>query len=77
MTYTPKENDYVKWKGHEGWVYFKDDFCVTIEIGTKNRKYPIKTKSTIHHKDHILLVCYKYQWHELEYLASRKSKYDS
>ena len=33
MSYQPKVNDYVIWKHHvRGWVYFKCDQYVTIEI---------------------------------------------
>jgi hypothetical protein len=33
--YTPKVNDYVKWKNLEGWVYFRDDEYITIENAPK------------------------------------------
>ena len=30
MKYIPQVDDYVKWKGHQGWVYFKCDECISI-----------------------------------------------
>ena len=73
MTYEPQVNDYVKWNHHEGWIYFKGDEYVTIELGT----YPKHDDLVPMHKMyHVLLVCYNYQWHELKYVRTRKSKYD-
>ena len=37
MTYEPKVDDYVKWKTHEGWVYFKCAESISIEIGVKDK----------------------------------------
>jgi hypothetical protein len=71
--YIPKVNDYVKWKHFDGWVYFKDDFYITIEIAVKEKKC---NKGTYHKKDHLLVVCYHNQWKELEYVKSRGSKYE-
>ena len=69
MTYVPQVDDYVKWKDHEGWVYFKCDQSLSIEIGVKDKKCCLGTR---HKKDHILLVCYSFQWHELEYVKNRR-----
>jgi hypothetical protein len=71
--YNPKVNDYVKWKHLEGWVYFKDEEYVSIEIAVKDK---VCDKGTHHKKDHLLVLCYYNQWHELEYVASRESVYD-
>ena len=71
--YTPKVNDYVKWKHIEGWVYFRDDEYITIEIAVKDK---VCNKGSFHKKEHILVVCYPNQWKELEYVKSRASKYD-
>lgn len=71
--YKPEVNDYVKWKNLEGWVYFKDEQYISIEISVKDK---ICNKGTHHKKDHLLVLCYYNQWHELEYVKSRKSKYD-
>ena len=37
MKYNPQVDDYVKWKNHEGWVYFKCDQSISIELGVKDR----------------------------------------
>lgn len=71
--YSPKVNDYVRWKDLEGWVYFKDDEYITIEIAVKDKKC---NKGTYHKKDHLLVICYHDQWDELEYIKSRGSQYD-
>ena len=81
MHYIPRLNDYVKWTnslGHtvEGWVYFVDEEYITIEIGVKPRpqcQYSNR-KKPLHKMIHTLLLCYPYQWHELEYIKSRKSR---
>ena len=36
MNYIPQVDDYVRWKDHEGWVYFKCDQSISIEIGVKD-----------------------------------------
>ena len=74
MSYIPKVNDYVKWRTHQGWVYFESPEYISIEIGVKD-KYCCK-HGTYHKKDHILLVCPSWQWHELEYIKTRKSCHD-
>ena len=71
--YIPKVNDYVKWKHMEGWIYFRDDEYISIEIAVKEKKC---NRGTHHKKDHLLILCYHNQWHELEYVKSRQSKYD-
>jgi hypothetical protein len=76
MTYNPKVNDYVKWNNHEGWVYFKCDEYLTIELGTTPKLHCEYTKNKLHQKNHILLVCYRYCWDELNYVRTRKSKYE-
>ena len=69
MTYIPQVDDYVKWKNHEGWVYFKCDVSISIEIGVKD---VICDKGTCHKKNHILLVCPNFYWDELEYIKHRR-----
>ena len=72
--YIPKVNDYVKWKHMEGWVYFKDEQYISIEIGVKEKRCD---KGIPHHKkDHLLVLCYHNQWSELEYVTSRESVHD-
>ena len=70
MKYIPQVDDYVKWKNQEGWVYFKCDESISIELGVKDK---ICTLGTRHKKDHILLVCYCFQWDELEYVKNRRN----
>lgn len=69
MSYSPEVDDYVKWKDHEGWVYFKCEHSISIELGVKDI---VCDKGTCHKKNHILLVCYSFQWHELEYVKNRR-----
>ena len=71
--YKPKVNDYVRWKNLEGWIYFKDDTYVSIEIAVKDK---VCNKGSFHKKDHLLVLCYYNQWNDLEYVKSRQSKYD-
>ena len=80
--YEPQVDDYVKWTTalgmvHEGWVYFKchptpkkkgfphTDHYITIELGVRDMQ-PEQAKTSLHKKNHVLLLCYHYQWHELE-----------
>ena len=37
MNYIPQVDDYVRWKNHEGWVYFKCDQSISIELGVKDK----------------------------------------
>ena len=80
MNYTPKLNDYVKWKNShtdiEGWVYFKDSEYITIEIGVRCKDEEDIVNCPIHHKTHCLVVCYPQYWKELTYVKSRTDKYD-
>ena len=69
MSYSPEVDDYVKWKDHEGWVYFKCEHSISIELGVKDI---VCDKGTCHKKNHILLVCYSFSWHELEYVKNRR-----
>ena len=69
MNYIPQVGDYVKWKNHEGWVYFMCDESISIELGVKEKKCKLGTH---HKKDHLLLVCPNFLWHELEYVKNRR-----
>ena len=71
MKYIPQVNDYVKWKNHEGWIYFKCDDSISIEIGVKDKVDHVHGPS-FHKKNHILLVCPNFQWNELEYVKNRR-----
>ena len=86
--YEPQIDDYVRWTTalgmvHEGWVYFKCDptpqkrgwrkseHYITIELGVQNKSKEECEKS-LHKKNHVLLLCYHTQWHELEYVKNRR-----
>jgi len=74
MSYKPQVNDYVKWKHDlEGWVYFQDDDYITIEVSTRHKGSEGHPE---HKKYHLLVLCYRNQWKELEYVTSRESKYE-
>lgn len=75
--YEPQVNDYVKWtKGVEGWVYFKDNEYITIEIGVKPKNKENYEACSIHRNDRLMVLCYHSQWKELEYVKSRESIYE-
>ena len=69
MKYIPQVDDYVKWKDHEGWVYFKCDQTISIELGVKD-KVCHEHGASFHKKNHILLVCPNFCWNELEYVKT-------
>ena len=86
--YEPQVDDYVRWTTalgmvHEGWVYFKChtepkkkgfpkvEHYITIELGVQNKSKEECQKS-LHKKNHVLLLCYHYHWHELEYVKNRR-----
>ena len=90
--YEPQVDDYVKWTTelghvHEGGVYFKCDYTpkkkgfhqtehyITIELGVRNKPEE-ETKKSLHKKNHVLLLCYHYQWHQLEYVTNRRDNID-
>ena len=76
MTYIPQVDDYVVWKrpGHsdEGWVYFKCDEYITIEVRVKDKPVCEYTKEEKHKKIHVLVVCYSFYWEELQYIKNRR-----
>jgi hypothetical protein len=78
MSYTPKINDYVKWKSHiEGWVYFASQDYITIEVDVRP-KDPINYEAcSIHRNERLLVLCYSNQWKELKYVRSRESVYET
>ena len=67
--YYPQVNDYVKWKGLEGWVYFKCDEYITIEIGVKDKTDDLVPQ---HKKTHCCVLCFPENWNELEYVKNRR-----
>ena len=91
--YEPQVDDYVRWTTalgmvHEGWVYFKCDptpqkkgfpkseHYITIELGVKDMPYE-QARTSLHKKTHVLMVCYHYLWHELEYIKNRRDSMDT
>lgn len=77
MSYEPQVNDYVRWKkGVEGWVYFKDREYLTIEESVRPKDKTNYKACSIHRNDRLLVVCYKEQWSELEYVKTRQSVYE-
>ena len=77
MSYKPKVNDYVKWKkGVEGWIYFKDREYITIEYNVRPKTEENYQHCPIHANERVLVVCYKEDWEELEYIKSRESIYE-
>ena len=90
--YEPQVDDYVRWTTalgmvHEGWVYFKGEpepkkkgfskveHYITIEIGVTDKPTEECQKS-LHKKNHVLLLCYHTNWHELEYIKNRRDDID-
>ena len=86
--YEPQVDDYVRYTTalgivHEGWVYFKCDpitkkrgfrqveHYITIELGVRDMPYE-QQKTSLHKKNHVLLLCYHSNWHELEYIKNRR-----
>ena len=79
--YVPKLHDYVKWHTktgmtHEGWIFYCGEDHISIELGVTDKKFCDLTSHHKHRKNHILLVCYKYYWHQLEYVKRRKDFWD-
>jgi hypothetical protein len=79
MNFEPKVNDYVKWengKDVEGWVYFKCEQYITIETSVRPKHKDDLKVSSLHKNDRVLVLCYQFQWKELDYIRSRKSIYE-
>ena len=75
--YTPSVNDFVVWtKGVEGWVYFKCEDYITIEYSVRPKDELNYRACSIHANERSLVICYKEQWEELEYIKSRTSIYE-
>jgi len=75
--YEPQVNDYIKWsKGIEGWVYFKGDEYITIEVNVRPKNCENYEACSLHRNDRLLVLCYVSQWKELEYVKSRESVYE-
>ena len=77
MSYEPQVNHYVKWtKGVDGWIYFKCEEYVTIEYNVRPKDEVNLECCPIHKNDRLLVICYKEQWYQLEYIKSRESVYE-
>jgi len=77
MSYEPQINHYVKWtKSVEGWVYFKSKDYITIEVFVKPKNEENVQHCSLHKNERVLVVCYPYQWNQLEYIKSRTSIYE-
>lgn len=71
--YEPQVDDYVKWtKNIEGWVYFKDEEYITIEVSVKPKNKENYQACSLHRNDRLLVLCYREQWGQLEYVKRRE-----
>ena len=80
MKYEPQVNDYVKWnngKGVEGWVYFKGNQYITIEVNVRPKDAENLYACSIHSNERLLVLCYKSEWNQLEYVRSRESIHET
>jgi len=74
--YEPRVNDYVYWNDRvEGWVYFKGDEYITIEINVRPKDKQNYRACSLHRNDRLLVLCYRNQWKDLTYVKSRESVY--
>lgn len=81
MPYDPEVNDYVVWNTpmglvHKGWVYFKCEDYITIEIGVKPKPHCEYAKNDKHCMVHCLLCCFTSDWKDLTYVTKRASQDD-
>jgi len=71
--YEPQIDDYVKWKNDvEGWVYFKDREYITIEMLVRPKDDNDLQNCTLHRNHRLLVICYREQWDQLEYVKRRE-----
>lgn len=81
--YEPQVNDYVTWPKEnqhvEGWVYFKDQEYITIEVSVSVRPKSDENyvACRLHRNDRLLVLCYHNQWNELKYVTSRASIHET
>ena len=52
-SYTPRLNDRIQYKEHEGWVYCITDEYFTLEVATTFKQDDLVTM----HKKHHVLIC--------------------
>lgn len=78
--YEPKVHDYVMWRKnnmtHQGWVYYKGEEHISIELGVNEKPLSSYAKNQIHKKNHILIVCPRWEWDNLEYVTQRDGYHD-
>ena len=75
--YEPKINDYVYLDDRvEGWVYFKGQDYITIEMNVKPKTDENYDACSLHRNDRLLVLCYHNQWKDLTYIKSRESVYE-
>lgn len=74
--YSPKVNDYVRWKDHEGWVYFVDSEYITIETKIIPKDDANVNACPIHQNNRVLVLCYRPEWKQLEYVTRRSSRHE-
>lgn len=77
--YNPEVNHYVKWnngKNVHGWIYFKCHEYLTIELFVKQKTTENFAACRLHKNERVLVLCYREQWEELEFIRKRKSIYD-
>lgn len=74
--YSPRVNDYVRWKNEEGWVYFVDSEYITIETRTIPKDDANVNACPIHQNNRVLVLCYHSDWHQLEYITRRSSRHE-
>lgn len=74
--YEPQVNDYIVWKNSiEGWVYFKCNEYITIEVNVRPKDSQNYKACTLHRNDRLLVLCYANQWKELTQTGYRENKY--
>ena len=73
MMYSPKINDRVKWRDHEGWVYTITDEYFTLEVATKPKEDNLLPT---HKKHHVLILVFNNEFNNVVYLGHRQSQYD-
>ena len=77
MTYEPQVNHFVRWKnGISGWVYFKDKKYITIEASVRPKDEENYQCCSLHRNERLLIICYRDQWNELEYVKERETIYE-
>lgn len=73
----PQINEYVNWKPHiKGWVYFKCNEYITIEVNVRPKDTINYQDCSLHRNERLLVICYQNQWKELKYVRKRKSKHE-